>query len=632
MLRRLCILLLTACIGASSLPAAPRQTSSKAEINSPSTSSQPTFHTLDDYVGTTDTAGTTWYDYQHSGSCGKMIDVDAAGMVSVAWMNALDEALVNRYVYANSWDPTTEDFMFDTIGVWIDHSQRAGYICQTLIRDALPAFAFHQITTGSDSRAAVALGDVISEPEQCYGPYLEIIWPKIGADINANLHLISTENPRDANPDAPRRIYYSRGVPEFDPEGFPLDIVWDEFVCGNFELWDTVMVISADVACSRHSERCAIAWCHSMDDLSDNPSLYNNEIYMRISEDGGLNWDEPINVTQWTPWDPDCYHSGGDPLVCDRDTFRCYTDLSILLDENDYIHLAFTTIGFWWYLPDQSDSGFVDPTRSMIYHWCEGTGYYRLVANGWFDGYQPGAWQRNVQRPSLAVDPQTEYVYCSYMQYDTTTYNWAGFPMADAFVTVSTNGGIHWAVGTNVTNTTPDVTPVPAGQSMHERDVTVAPLVSGGFLHMEYVVDNDAGSVEHGEGTWSLNRVIYQQIPVDQIAVLPLLEDYPMHCRDSLGTSRTSSGVPAHLLLHQNYPNPFNPATMIQFDLTQRATVTLRIYNILGQQVTTLLDHIPLAPGAHKLAFDASSYPSGVYICQLTAPGFSAARKMLLLK
>ena len=581
-------------------------------------------HHLDDYIGTIDTAGTTWYDYQHNGTCGRMIGVDDFDMVSLVWTNGLSAQQNPRYVYHNIWDPATSSFLYDNVGLRINTSEGCGYVTQT-VGYAFSVFAFQCL-----GHAVVPMDFGVLGPDWCYEGEtdLAIGFPKIHADIDFNFHLISTETPAVGDPGMFRRIYYSRGAPEFDPDGFPLEIYWDEMSCGDFEFWDTVTVISPDVACSRHSERCAVAWCHPMDSLQ-----INNEIYLRVSEDGGHNWNESINITQWTPWDSDCYHSGGDPLDCDRDTFRCYTDVSVLLDEYDFIHIAFTTTGFWWYLPGESDSGFTDAAKSMIYHWNEELGLtYSLVANGWYEGYTPGAWQRNVQRPSLAEDPETGYLYCSYMQFDTTTYSESGFPMADAFVSVSTDRGYTWSVGTNVTNTTPDTVPVPSGDSMHERDVTVAPLVTDGFLHMEYILDKDAGSMVQDEGLATLNQVIYQRIPADEISTFPILPNYPMHWHGWVSAPTAHPEVPRQFVLHQNYPNPFNPTTTIQFDLTRRTNATLKIYNVLGQEVFTLLDNTPLVPGVHQVNFNGSNLPSGIYIYRLETPGFSSSRKMVLLK
>ncbi|NIT59084.1 MAG: T9SS type A sorting domain-containing protein, partial [Aliifodinibius sp.] len=83
-------------------------------------------------------------------------------------------------------------------------------------------------------------------------------------------------------------------------------------------------------------------------------------------------------------------------------------------------------------------------------------------------------------------------------------------------------------------------------------------------------------------------------------------------------------------LLQQNYPNPFNPTTTIEFTLPQSGFVTLKVYNILGQEVATLLQaHKPA--GSYAVNFDASELTSSIYYYTLTADGFKQSRKMVLL-
>jgi hypothetical protein len=93
-----------------------------------------------------------------------------------------------------------------------------------------------------------------------------------------------------------------------------------------------------------------------------------------------------------------------------------------------------------------------------------------------------------------------------------------------------------------------------------------------------------------------------------------------------------SSAAPASFSLAQNYPNPFNPTTAIQFSLGASAHVTLRVYNLLGQQVATLVDEVRPA-GVYQATFDAHALASGVYFYRLTSgSGLTTAKKMLLLK
>jgi hypothetical protein len=212
--------------------------------------------------------------------------------------------------------------------------------------------------------------------------------------------------------------------------------------------------------------------------------------------------------------------------------------------------------------------------------------------------------------------------------------------MADAWVTVSTNNGRTWALATNVSRTDGGVgTPAPG--SLSERDICIAPLVQDGYVHMEYMIDLDAGASVHGEGVATRNPMIYQRIPVDSIPTTPILDPcFPLHW-DSTGypwdlcesaAQNIAAEPPAEFLLYPNYPNPFNPSTTIQFDLTHRATMSLKVYNLLGQEVADLLNETPLSAGVHTVNFNASEFPSGVYIYRLTSDTHTASKKMVLLK
>jgi hypothetical protein len=88
---------------------------------------------------------------------------------------------------------------------------------------------------------------------------------------------------------------------------------------------------------------------------------------------------------------------------------------------------------------------------------------------------------------------------------------------------------------------------------------------------------------------------------------------------------------PAVFSLEQNYPNPFNPSTDISFSLAEAGFVKLIIYNLLGQEVTTLLNENREA-GIHTVTFDASSLTSGAYFYKLETPQFTQTRKMILSK
>jgi hypothetical protein len=89
--------------------------------------------------------------------------------------------------------------------------------------------------------------------------------------------------------------------------------------------------------------------------------------------------------------------------------------------------------------------------------------------------------------------------------------------------------------------------------------------------------------------------------------------------------------VPTDFVLYQNFPNPFNPSTNIKFDLPKESNVAVKIYNILGEEVATLVNRVMQA-GRHTVEFNASRLSSGMYIYRIEAGDFVQVKKMLLMK
>jgi phosphatidylserine/phosphatidylglycerophosphate/cardiolipin synthase-like enzyme len=90
-------------------------------------------------------------------------------------------------------------------------------------------------------------------------------------------------------------------------------------------------------------------------------------------------------------------------------------------------------------------------------------------------------------------------------------------------------------------------------------------------------------------------------------------------------------GIPTAHGLDQNYPNPFNPETTIRFSIPSSERVSLRVYDILGREVETLLDR-PMLPGIYAARFDGKARASGLYVVRLTAGPFVQVRKMILVR
>ena len=98
-----------------------------------------------------------------------------------------------------------------------------------------------------------------------------------------------------------------------------------------------------------------------------------------------------------------------------------------------------------------------------------------------------------------------------------------------------------------------------------------------------------------------------------------------------IGIHNISTEIPASFSLSQNYPNPFNPVTNIRYQIANNTFVCLKIFDILGKEVETLVNETK-APGIYEVNWNAARYSSGVYFYKLQADGFTQTRKMLLTK
>ena len=151
-----------------------------------------------------------------------------------------------------------------------------------------------------------------------------------------------------------------------------------------------------------------------------------------------------------------------------------------------------------------------------------------------------------------------------------------------------------------------------------------------------------ASLIEHGKGYWfkcSQNCQITFQSTLQSDISKELLTDITKLRTDEIpppppdGTISQQSNLllPTEYALHQSYPNPFNPTTTIQYELPKAAYATLKIYNVLGQEVAVLVDGMQEA-GYKSVTWNAKNLPSSVYFSRLTAGTYTAARKLLLTK
>ena len=94
---------------------------------------------------------------------------------------------------------------------------------------------------------------------------------------------------------------------------------------------------------------------------------------------------------------------------------------------------------------------------------------------------------------------------------------------------------------------------------------------------------------------------------------------------------RLPTNLPTHFSLDQNYPNPFNPATTISFSLPSKSFVSLKVFDVLGREVSTLVSE-ELSVGTYSWSWNAEGLASGIYFYRLQAGTFSETKKLVLIK
>jgi len=128
------------------------------------------------------------------------------------------------------------------------------------------------------------------------------------------------------------------------------------------------------------------------------------------------------------------------------------------------------------------------------------------------------------------------------------------------------------------------------------------------------------------QGTDELNSITKTRQTVSYIH-----EEYENNFSTLVGVEEKPEEINKSFSLSQNYPNPFNPTTIIKFSIPHSQFSTLKVYDILGQEVATIFNEVK-ARGTYQLTFNASQLASGVYFYRLTSGDFVRTRKMMLIK
>jgi hypothetical protein len=114
--------------------------------------------------------------------------------------------------------------------------------------------------------------------------------------------------------------------------------------------------------------------------------------------------------------------------------------------------------------------------------------------------------------------------------------------------------------------------------------------------------------------------------PFLAINVLQVSKNY------AVGINQLGTEIPKVFELGQNYPNPFNPTTKIHFSIPSNETVTIKVFDLTGREISTLINSKKLMAGQYSTDFDGSKLSSGVYFYRITAGAYNTTKKMILVK
>lgn len=277
-----------------------------------------------------------------------------------------------------------------------------------------------------------------------------------------------------------------------------------------------------------------------------------------------------------------------------------------------------------------------------LYAATNGDGIYALANDRW-TAYHAGLFQFGAT--SIAANDSTlvagigSYVFARSLNSDRWSFtvidsSFSRLPLClfqhDSAFILGTTGGVFRGSPDGMTWTKADISQFP------DRGI-VAFAADGArlFAGLNYRFEHWIFSTDDGGATWDIRAHEFSEL-----LSLSVWKDriwagradglwwYPTREPSGIKADRS---VPSRMSLYQNYPNPFNPSTTISFQLPRRSRIRLVVLDILGREVSILLDEIRNA-GIHSVDWDAMGLPTGIYLSRLEAEGASAWGTLLLVK
>jgi len=525
--------------------------------------------------------GNTYYDLQANGNMGQRIAVDDSNQVYVVWMFCGGEYPGNpRFIRYNFRYPD---------GTWYGQTDASpsisGYVQLDIMRGdpglaKRPVFAYHY--------SGYSWIDIGPEPPSSpSSPEVEgHIWPYIAVASNNNIVMATGQLFADSH-----HLYLTTD------EG----ATWQRI--GDF---DSCTCLSQFVRASNNpgSQKVVHVWTQSiaMEYTGYLLSQMACDVWYMISNDNGVTWSPPMNVTNFTP---PSQMANGDS------TPWAYADVNAVFDNNDRLHIAWgANLGYML-----NDTLFY-ADHAKILHWDEMTDDLHVISSpsshygdpaGWWldvmgEGLSPHteAWRLPACGAQLVSDQSTGDLYCLWSgTADTTDYSAAGYFNSEIYASKSTDGGVNWLDYVNLTNTpSPGAGP---GDCFDEDYMTAWPSVHNDSIFVTYIEDKDAGAAIPDGTAWTDNPVRVWIFHKDFI------------------TSETAEAVAedVKLMSLELFPNPASEFSAISYTLTKSGDVSLNLYDVVGRLVKVLHKGYQNS-GQYKYNLDVRELANGTYFLVLS--------------
>lgn len=417
-----------------------------------------------------------------------------------------------------------------------------------------------------------------SQPSPNSSPFA--IWPQIAVFGNGDVGMIGRRNVSSTVP--PETLYYSKWNGGIQMSS------WSP-------IWISGMTFAGTVgsnaryhiaANGQNNVTIIIAPVNEIDTLD------NSKIFQRTSTDNGVTWG-PV-TTVFSPYTVNGNQdtvatAGGSYLIYKKNTTNWYLAYPVTTD-NLYAEGKLVL----------TKSNGSTSTICTVADVGAATTYNQSIA-----------FVFNIDFPALGWSADGSTLYCVYSVVKSDTSN--GFNQRDLYMQYSLTDGTTWSTPVRLTNT-PNIDETYPSVSSWNKGTAGGPYE----LNIVYMKDPGVGPASfNGNGTLapaSRNQLIYRKLT---------------------GTSPIGISNNQNILknyhLAQNFPNPFNPTTKIEYNLLKTGMVTLKVYDVLGREVASLVNEVQTA-GVKSIEFNAQDLTSGIYIYKISAGDFTDTKKMILIK